>query len=404
MPSIDDYRGIIPAIACPFTADHRIDEAALRELASWLAGHQGVVAVMTNGHTGEVFSLTPSERAKVTRIVADELRGRLPVISSIVCEGLADAAEHARAAREAGAVALDVMPPHHWLRFGLTPGHALKYFDAIHQAAPGLDLVCHVYPAWTRASYSSQLLADLARLPYVQAFKVGCAAWASTRGYPRTARRMRARLSSRRLPARVHGQASTALVGLLFHSQPSSTCAGAVKAGIEGRDGGTGDDYAAQGRGPAAAAYREARQDEGRRWCFRRAEWPRPPAHRAAGRPGDGTTARGGRAGAPVSTTVNNTYKPETCNDTLRRSRPSVRGARRDERVGQAPQPVSARDIHSARRQPILRTAGAGFRAMGAVVVENRPGGNGIIGATPSRSTGGRIHALFNASTSLPRQ
>ena len=75
--------------------------------------------------------------------------------------------------RDAGAVALDVMPPHHWLRFGFTPGHALKYFDAIHQAAPALDLVCHVYPAWTRASYSSQLLADLARLPYVQAFKVG---------------------------------------------------------------------------------------------------------------------------------------------------------------------------------------------------------------------------------------
>ena len=173
MPSIDDYRGIIPAIACPFTADYRVDEPALRRLASWLASHDGVVAVMTNGHTGEVFSLSPAERATVTRIVADELKGRLPVISSIVCEGLADAADHARAARDAGAVALDVMPPHHWLRFGFTPGHALKYFEAIHQAAPALDLVCHVYPAWTRASYSSQLLADLARLPYVRAFKVG---------------------------------------------------------------------------------------------------------------------------------------------------------------------------------------------------------------------------------------
>ena len=173
MPSIKNYRGIIPAISCPFTADHRIDEPALRKLASWLAGHEGVVAVMTNGHTGEVFSLTPSERAEVTRIVADELKGKMPVISSIVCEGLADAAEHARAAKAAGAVALDVMPPHHWLRFGFTPKHALEYFEAIHKAAPDLDLVCHVYPAWTRASYSSQLLADLARLPYVQAFKVG---------------------------------------------------------------------------------------------------------------------------------------------------------------------------------------------------------------------------------------
>ena len=173
MPAIRNYRGIIPAIACPFTADHRIDEPALRKLASWLAGHDDVVAVMTNGHTGEVFSLTPSERATVTRVVADELRGRLPVISSIVCEGFADAAEHSRLARDAGAVALDVMPPHHWLRFGCTPRHALAYFDAIHRAAPDLDLVCHVYPAWTRAAYPSELLADLARLPYVQAFKVG---------------------------------------------------------------------------------------------------------------------------------------------------------------------------------------------------------------------------------------
>ncbi|CAM4020509.1 dihydrodipicolinate synthase family protein [Bordetella tumulicola] len=173
MPSINNYRGIIPAISCPFTPDHRIDEPALRKLAAWLASHQGVVAVMTNGHTGEVFALTPHERAEVTRVVADELKGKIPVISSIVCEGLSDAADHARAAREAGAKALDVMPPHHWLRFGFTTVHALEYFEAIHHAAPDLDLVCHVYPAWTRASYSSQLLADLARLPYVQAFKVG---------------------------------------------------------------------------------------------------------------------------------------------------------------------------------------------------------------------------------------
>jgi 4-hydroxy-tetrahydrodipicolinate synthase len=171
VPTIQNYRGIIPAIACPFKPDHKIDEPALRRLASWLAKQPGVVAVMTNGHTGEVFSLTPRERAQVTRIVADELKGRLPVISSIVCEGIGDAKEHAALAREAGAQALDVMPPHHWLRFGFRPDHVTDYFAAI--AETGLDLVAHVYPAWTRASYSSATLATLARLPYVQAFKVG---------------------------------------------------------------------------------------------------------------------------------------------------------------------------------------------------------------------------------------
>ncbi|MBK9606619.1 MAG: dihydrodipicolinate synthase family protein [Betaproteobacteria bacterium] len=171
MPTIQNYRGIVPAIACPFTPDYRIDEPALRRLASWLATQPGVVAVMTNGHTGEVFSLQPAERAEVTRIVADELKGRLPVISSIVCEGLRDAQEHARLAQAAGAQALDVMPPHHWLRFGFRPGHVTEYFEAI--AEIGLDLVAHVYPAWTRASYSSATLAQLAQMPAVQAFKVG---------------------------------------------------------------------------------------------------------------------------------------------------------------------------------------------------------------------------------------
>jgi 4-hydroxy-tetrahydrodipicolinate synthase len=171
VPTIQNYRGIIPAIACPFTPEYRIDEPALRKHAAWLGTQPGVVAVMTNGHTGEVFSLTPSERAEVTRIVADELRGRIPVISSIVCEGLSEAREHAKMAREAGARALDVMPPHHWLRFGFRPGHVRDYFHVIAEA--GLDLVAHVYPAWTRASYSSATLAELAKLPCVQAFKVG---------------------------------------------------------------------------------------------------------------------------------------------------------------------------------------------------------------------------------------
>ena len=65
-----------PRSPAPSRRDHRIDEPALRKLASWLAAQPGVVAVMTNGHTGEVFSLQPHERAEVTRIVADELKGK----------------------------------------------------------------------------------------------------------------------------------------------------------------------------------------------------------------------------------------------------------------------------------------------------------------------------------------
>jgi 4-hydroxy-tetrahydrodipicolinate synthase len=171
MTSID-FNGIIPAIAVPFKPDFSIDEPELKRFAQWLASQPGVTALMTNGHTGEVFSLTPRERAEVTRITASAVGGQCPVISSIVCEGIKDAVEQAHWAKDAGAVGLDIMPPHHWLRFGFLAEHCLEYFNAIGEAV-GLPLIVHVYPAWTRGSYSTSLLGQLAKLPSVVAFKMG---------------------------------------------------------------------------------------------------------------------------------------------------------------------------------------------------------------------------------------
>ncbi len=167
-----NFKGIIPAIAVPFKSDYSIDEPELRRFSQWLAKQEGVTALMTNGHTGEVFSLTPRERAEVTRITADAVKDICPVISSIVCEGINDAVEQASWAKEAGAAGLDIMPPHHWLRFGFRAEHCIDYFNAIGKAS-GLPLIVHIYPAWTRGSYSSDLLAQLAKLPYVHAFKMG---------------------------------------------------------------------------------------------------------------------------------------------------------------------------------------------------------------------------------------
>jgi 4-hydroxy-tetrahydrodipicolinate synthase len=167
-----DYKGIIPAMVLPLNPDLSIDEPELRRIARWLAETKGVVALMTNGHTGDVFSLTCSERASVTRIVADEVAGTVPVISAVAAEGIREAVEQAMLQKQAGATGLDIMPPHHWLRFGMRPDHVVEYFAAIGEAT-GLDLAVHVYPAWTRASYTCETLAELARLPAVKLFKVG---------------------------------------------------------------------------------------------------------------------------------------------------------------------------------------------------------------------------------------
>ncbi len=172
MALVAPFRGIVPAIPVPFDEDGRIEGKELRRFSCWLASHPGIGGLVTNGHTGEVFALSREERAEVTRMVADELCGLAPVISGICCESIEEAVEHGRLAREAGAAGLLVMPPHYWLRFGMQPEHVLDYFRAIGRAVE-INLVVHVYPAWTKATYSSALLADLVRLPWVTTVKIG---------------------------------------------------------------------------------------------------------------------------------------------------------------------------------------------------------------------------------------
>ena len=110
MSLAEPFKGILPAMQVPFKPDFSIDEQELRHFTSWLAGHEGIGGLVTNGHTGEVFALSPKERAEVTRIVADEMAGKLPVISGINCESITEAVEHARMAKEAAASGLLIMP------------------------------------------------------------------------------------------------------------------------------------------------------------------------------------------------------------------------------------------------------------------------------------------------------
>jgi 4-hydroxy-tetrahydrodipicolinate synthase len=167
------YKGILPALQVPFQSDLSIDEPELRRFAQWLVSHQGIGGLVTNGHTGEVFALTAEQRARVTRIVAEEAKGKVPVVSGVCCEGITEAVEHAKMARDAGASAILLMPPHGWLRFGMQqPDNVVDYFRAVGEGS-GLDIIVHIYPAWTRASYSFETLAALAKLPHVKCMKIG---------------------------------------------------------------------------------------------------------------------------------------------------------------------------------------------------------------------------------------
>lgn len=173
------WSGVFPAALCPFRDDESIDRDGLRAYIRELAGVPGVEGVVCNGHTGEIMSLRPEERVEVTRIVTDAVREanaasgrRVRAITGVSAEGSVEAIDHAIAAREAGADAILLMPPHHWLRFGRSASTAVGFIDDVAQGS-GVPIIVHQYPAWTKAGYTLQEMLEMVKLPEVVMIKMG---------------------------------------------------------------------------------------------------------------------------------------------------------------------------------------------------------------------------------------
>ena len=169
------WMGVFPATLCAFNDDESLDEQGLRSYVRDLCAVDGLKGLVCNGHTGEIMALRPEERARVTSIFADEVKksGKaLKVISGLSAEGSLVAIDHAQAAKDAGADAILLMPPHHWLRFGRSSRTAVGFFEDVAEGGD-IDIIVHQYPAWTKAGYTLQEMLEIAKIPHVVCIKMG---------------------------------------------------------------------------------------------------------------------------------------------------------------------------------------------------------------------------------------
>lgn len=174
-----EWGGVFPATLCAFHEDETLDEQGLRDYFAELAAVPGVQGLTCNGHTGEIMSLRPAERARVTQVCADTVcevnrrTGRkVKAISGVSAEGSLEAVDHALAAKAAGADAILLMPPHHWLRFGRSATTAVGFVEDV-AAGADINLVIHQYPAWTKAGYSLNEMLEMVKVPQVKMIKMG---------------------------------------------------------------------------------------------------------------------------------------------------------------------------------------------------------------------------------------
>ena len=169
------WSGVFPATLCPFLDDETIDEEGLRSYFRELAEVEGVNGLVCNGHTGEVMSLRPDERVRVTEILVETVahsHREVKAVTAVCAEGSHEAMEHARAAKGAGADAILLMPPHHWLRFGRSSRTAVGLFEDVAEGAD-IAIIVHQYPAWTKAGYSLDEMLEIVKVPQVVCIKMG---------------------------------------------------------------------------------------------------------------------------------------------------------------------------------------------------------------------------------------
>ncbi len=123
--------GVYPILVTPFDEDSQIDEESLRRLIDFNldAGVHGLGVALGS----EVYKLTESERARMTRIVVDQVDGRVPVVINTGANGTDLAVHYSRMAHENGADSLMVLPP---AFFPAGQDEVVAYYRAISDAVP----------------------------------------------------------------------------------------------------------------------------------------------------------------------------------------------------------------------------------------------------------------------------
>ncbi|MGN8027445.1 5-dehydro-4-deoxyglucarate dehydratase [Microbacterium sp. 22242] len=159
-----NFSGILFFPVTPFDAADRIDEELLAAHVSAGVAH-GAGGVFPACGTGEFHALSASEAATVVRTAVAAVDGRVPVIAG-AGGPLGHAIEVGRAAAEAGADALLVLPPY---LVGAAQAGLISYVQRIAEAS-GLPVI--VYHR-ANAQFTPESMRILARDPRVIGFKDG---------------------------------------------------------------------------------------------------------------------------------------------------------------------------------------------------------------------------------------
>lgn len=137
-------RGIFTPNVVPFHDDHRINEGELRRYVSWLI-EKGVTGLYPNGSTGEFIRLSFEQRIRVVEIIADEVRGRVPILAGAAEPNVSMVIEACKRYADLGCRAVSVTGPYY---FKVSQQSIEHYFRDLAGKSP-IDIIVYNIPQFS---------------------------------------------------------------------------------------------------------------------------------------------------------------------------------------------------------------------------------------------------------------
>jgi 4-hydroxy-tetrahydrodipicolinate synthase len=141
MENNDRLRGIFTPNLVPMNAQAEINEPELRRYVNWLI-ERGVHGLYPNGSTGEFTRFTPDERRRIVEIIADETRGRVPILAGAAEANVKETLSACEFYAGLGIRAVAIVAPFY---YKLSPASVYAYFKEIGRNTP-IDVTLYNIP------------------------------------------------------------------------------------------------------------------------------------------------------------------------------------------------------------------------------------------------------------------
>ncbi|GAA4268362.1 dihydrodipicolinate synthase family protein [Hyunsoonleella aestuarii] len=161
------WKGVMPAITTPFTANDELDLDLFKvNINAQLDA--GVHGLVLGGTLGEASTLTREEGRKLTREAVRVVDGKIPVIMNIAEQTTKAGIHLAKTAEEDGAQGLMMLPP---MRYKASDDEVVAYFKAVAQST-ALPIMIYNNPVDYKLEVTLDMFAELLETcPNIQAVK-----------------------------------------------------------------------------------------------------------------------------------------------------------------------------------------------------------------------------------------